>query len=278
MVIFIIYKDHRQVHKLYNLKIFDNVTFFSMFIYKNMIYILEQFDIAIKSVIHAFETKSVFYEKEFSYLQQELLNKNSKLSLLENQLNKTNFENEQQNKSNESLIQENKLLIDEIKILKSILKKTDDWKIRLFDYILKQDHVEKKVLKSMLYDFPSYLDIIENKETLKKNNRQNDRLNNFSRDFHLSSFNNHLLKDEFDIKMSKNPNDEIYYSEKLENYYIREKNKINSDLENSLPRRKIEEINFHSEDLDYSSKGPIKLNPHKKEELRNSYEEDDRNK
>lgn len=181
-------------------------------------------------------------------MQNELVNKDSEISLLEKQINKANFDNDQICKTNESLIIENKFMMEEIGNLKKILMKIDDWKLNFYNYIFKHDYLEKEILKCMLSDFPSYSELKENFESLKSfNYRHNYQSNNFPQEYLLSSFNSNSKTNEFNKNYIFNAaeKEHLYSADYQENK--NPKNKNLNENQNFLISRKFDEPHFYSE-------------------------------
>jgi len=109
----------------------------------------------LKSVAKSFEIKSEFYENEISRISKTVVEKDREFALLEIQLSKANYDNDQLKKTNENLISDNKFMMEEIGSLKKILKKIDDWKLKIF-HLMREEKIEKEILRNIISDFPSY--------------------------------------------------------------------------------------------------------------------------
>ncbi len=188
-------------------------------------------------------------------MQNTIINKDADFVFLEKQLNKSNFDYDQICKTNEGLIHENKQMMEEIGSLKKILKKIDEWKNNLFNYILKQDYPEKDILKGMLIDFPTYSEIKENYESLKNFNyrhNQNSNIYNRGGDYLLSSFNSYSKNFDYD-KNSFNVNNE---KEKFNSNYIPQEDSLKIKIRTvddysekpNFPSRNFDEMQFYSEE------------------------------
>jgi len=149
----------------------------------------------LKSVAKSFELKCEFYEKEILRIEKTITEKDREFALLEMQFSKANYDNDQLNKTNENLIYDNKFMMEEIGSLKKILKKIDDWKLKIF-HIMRDEIIEKEVLRNIVSDFPNYNEIKENFKFLNKNINEISNINlnysgNLGKEYMLSSFNNH---------------------------------------------------------------------------------------
>lgn len=215
----------------------------------------------------AYKEKSEFFEVEISKLKKELINKDAEISLLEKQLNKSNFDNDQMCKTNESLIIENKFMMEEIGNLKKILMKLDDWKTNLYNYLYKYDNLEKEILKSMLSDFPSFSELKEKFESLNSyHQRLNYQFNYNPKEYLLSSFNSTFKEKENNRNLISNSEKENIYSCIPQN---NENNidQINNESKEILSNKIFDERHFYSEDIPISVNkrvGDIKLDENKK--------------
>jgi len=197
--------------------------------------------------------------------------------MLEKQINKANFENDQIIKTNENLLLENKIMKEEIGALKRLLNKIEEWKIIFFNYSIKHEQLDKEVLKNMLSDFPSS-QIIENYETFKytgyKQNHHNNSMN--SREYLLSSFNSAPKNYDLNKNKIQSPEKEIYYSENfLPNNDLNKRKKYENDIHFSS--KNIDERQFYSEGVNNIYKRPIDLENITNEEKK-YYEKENTNK
>ena len=205
----------------------------------------------MKSVAKSFEIKSEFYENEISRISKTVVEKDREFALLEIQLSKANYDNDQLKKTNENLISDNKFMMEEIGSLKKILKKIDDWKLKIF-HLMREEKIEKEILRNIISDFPSYKEIKENFENLNKNNfNEISNINHINhlnmsgtigKEYLLSSFNKH----DNNIKRERERN----FSE--EKYYNPNRNIAN----NNLPEKDVGYFNNRLEEKFEQGKSP----------------------
>ena len=181
---------------------------------------------------------------------KSLAEKDKEYDLLEIQLGKTNYDLDQTNKTNENLISENKYMMEDIGSLKKVLKKIDDWKLKIF-HLMREDKIEKEILRNIISDFPSYKEIKENFENFNKNNFNEISNINYlnkstlEKDYLLSSFNNHN-RGKFEEKYYNSSRNNI--PEKEIQYYNSERN---GNKEEKIFQEKSSQRRFMEEKVTY---------------------------
>lgn len=132
------------------------------------------------------------------------MEKDREFALLEMQLSKANYDIDQLNKTNENLIGDNKFMMEEIGSLKKVLKKIDEWKLKIF-HLMREDKIEKENLRNIISDFPNYKEIKENLEIFNRNINEISNINQLNmsgtigKEYLLSSFNNHNMAGNFNF-------------------------------------------------------------------------------
>jgi hypothetical protein len=172
---------------------------------------------------------------------------------LELQLTKANYDNDQLNKTNENLISDNKFMMEEIGSLKKILKKIDDWKLKIF-HLMRDEVIEKEILRNIISDFPNYNEIKENFKFFNKNINEISNINlnnsgNLVKEYMLSSFNNHNHNNNINyhydnnLKINRGGNfEERYYNSGSS----RNNNNINNRINNNNNTNYKPEKDFNS--------------------------------
>jgi hypothetical protein len=172
---------------------------------------------------------------------------------LELQLTKANYDNDQLNKTNENLISDNKFMMEEIGSLKKILKKIDDWKLKIF-HLMRDEVIEKEILRNIISDFPNYNEIKENFKFFIKNINEISNINlnnsgNLVKEYMLSSFNNHNHNNNINyhydnnLKINRGGNfEERYYNSGSSRNNNNINNRINNNNTNYKPEKDFNSI------------------------------------